>query len=527
MDRESDPLPSWNDGATKQSILRFVDEITQEASPTFVPVSERIAAFDNDGTLWCEQPVPAQVYFALDRLKSLVSQHPEWEAREPFASLLRGDLRSTLAASDQALLEVVMATHAGMTTVEFAQIVEEWIDTARHPETGRLFAEMTYEPMRELLAYLRANGFKTFIVSGGGVEFLRQWAERVYGVPPEQIIGSSIKTEFEVRDGEPVLVRLPQLNVNNDRAEKPVAINQHIGRVPIAGFGNSVGDQQMLEYIQGGGGVRFGLLVLHDDAVREYAYGPALGLPSPQMGSFTPELLEQARRADWTVVSMKDDWKQVFAMESSAVTAINILLEPDEVMLRRSEENNARLRGVFPAGFELDASHRPHITLLQRFVPTADLDEVLAAAGRVIAGTDVLSLRLEAHAYYYIPSGVLGLAGIVARPNPELLELQRNLVDAVAALTVATGTSDAFVTTPDDPVIDPMLIDYVSTFVPSSTGDRFSPHVTTGIAPRAYLDEMLAEPFESFTFAPTGAAVYQLGQFGTAAKELVSWDANR
>ena len=355
----ADPLPSWNDGPTKQSIFSFVEKVTTEGSPSFVPVPERIATFDNDGTLWCEQPVPVQVYFALDRVKALASQHPEWKTKEPFASLLKGDLRATLAGGDQALLEIVMATHAGMTTVEFGRIVEDWIATAKHPQTGRLFTEMTYQPMLELLAYLRANGFKNFIVSGGGIEFLRQWAERVYGVPPEQVIGSSIETRFEMRDGKPVLLRLPQLNFNNDKADKPVAINQHIGRRPIAAFGNSVGDQQMLEYTQGGSGARFGLLVLHDDAAREYAYGPALGMPAPQLGAFTPALYEQAKRAGWTVVSMKDDWKQVFPFEPSSVTAINILLEPDATMLQRCEANNARLLQGFPEGFRAGCDAPP------------------------------------------------------------------------------------------------------------------------------------------------------------------------
>ena len=413
-----------------------------------------------------------------------------------------------------------MATHAGMSTVEFGRIVEAWIASARHPQTGRLFTDMVYQPMLEVLAYLRANGFKNFIVSGGGIEFLRQWGERVYGVPPEQVIGSSIETCYEMRDGKPVLMRLPRLSFNNDKADKPVAIHQHIGRFPIAAFGNSVGDQHMLEYTHGGSGARFGLLVLHDDAAREYAYGPALGLPAPQLGAFTPALYEQAKTAGWTVVSMKDDWQRVFPFEAGPVTAINILLEPDATMLERCEASNARLLKVFPKGFALDASHRPHVTLLQRFVRTADLDKTCTAAGKVLAGTDVLGLRLEAIKYYYIPSGAIGLAGIVARPSPELRELQQRLIDAVAPFTVATGGSDAFATTPEDPVIDPLLIGYVSEFVQKSAGEHFSPHVTTGIAPRDYLDEMLAEPFETFTFSPAGAAVYQLGQYGTAAKKL-------
>ena len=291
----ADPLPSWNDGKAKQSIIAFVEKVTKPGSPDFVPVPERIATFDNDGTLWCEQPVPVQFYFALDRVKALAPQHPEWKTKEPFASLLKGDLKTALAGGDHALLELFMATHAGMTTVEFEQIVKDWIATAKHPKTGKLFTEMVYQPMLELLAYLRANGFKNFIVSGGGIEFMRPWTEQVYGIPPEQVVGSSIKTKFEMRDGKPVLVRLPELNFNDDKGDKPVGINQHIGRRPIAAFGNSRGDQEMLEYTQGGSGARFELLVLHDDAAREYAYGPARGLPDVKLGAFTPALYDQAQ----------------------------------------------------------------------------------------------------------------------------------------------------------------------------------------------------------------------------------------
>jgi phosphoserine phosphatase len=520
----TDPLPSWRHGAAKQGIISFVEKVTKEGSPSFVPIPERIATFDNDGTLWCEQPVPVQLYFALDRVMALAPQHPEWKTKEPFASLLKGDMKGMLAGGDHALLELIMATHAGMTTVEFEQIVKDWIATAKHPKTGKLFTEMTYEPMLELLAYLRANGFKNVIVSGGGIEFMRPWAERVYGIPPEQVVGSSIRTKFEMRDGKPVLVRLPQLNFNDDKADKPVGINQHIGRRPIAAFGNSVGDQQMLEYTQGGSGARFELLVLHDDAAREYAYGPALGLPSPKLGAFTPALYEEAKEEGWTVVSMKDDWKQVFPFEQNPVTAIDILLTPDAAMLQHSEANNAQLLKVFPKGFALDATHRPHITMIQRFVRTADLHKVYAAAGKVLAGANVNGLKLEAFKYYYIPSGNIGLAGIVAKPTPELLKLQQDLIAAVDPFTVATGPSAAFVTTPDDPVIDPSLVEYVAAFVPKASGEHFNPHVTTGVASREYLDKMLAEPFESFTFSAAGAAVYQLGQFGTAAKKLKEWD---
>ncbi|HVN88662.1 MAG TPA: HAD family hydrolase, partial [Candidatus Binataceae bacterium] len=252
--RAADPLPSWNDGKAKQSIITFVEKVTTPTSPDFVPVAERIATFDNDGTLWCEQPLPVQLYFVLDRVKALAPQHPEWKTKEPFASLLRGDVKSALAGGDHELLELIMATHTGMTTEEFEKIVKTWIASAKHPKTGQLYTEMVYQPMLELLAYLRANGFKNFIVSGGGIEFMRAWAEQVYGVPPEQVIGSSVKTKFELRDGQPVLMRLSQLNFIDDKADKPVGINQHIGRRPIAAFGNSVGDRQMLEYTQSGRG---------------------------------------------------------------------------------------------------------------------------------------------------------------------------------------------------------------------------------------------------------------------------------
>jgi hypothetical protein len=353
---------------------------------------------------------------------------------------------------------------------------------------------------------------------------MRPWTEQVYGIPPEQVIGSSIKTKFEIRNGKPVLVRLPKLNFNDDKADKPVGINQHVGRRPIAAFGNSRGDKEMLEYTQGGSGIRFELLVLHDDATREYAYGPALGLPNPKLGAFTQALYEQAKKDGWTVVSMKNDWKQVFPFGQAPVTAIDILLEPDTTMLQHSEANNARLLAVFPKGFALDATHRPHITLIQRYVRTADLDQVYAAAGKVLASANVTGMKLEAFKYYYIPSKAIGLAGIVAKSTPELLKLQADLIAAVAPFTVETGDSSAFVTTPDDPVIDPMLIEYVSTFVPKASGEQFNPHVTTGVALREYLDQMLAEPFKPFTFSPAGAAVYQLGQFGTAAKKLKEWD---
>mgnify|MGYP001818244398 FL=1 len=243
----ADPLPSWNDTAPKKAIVTFVERVTRDGSTDFVPVPERIATFDNDGTLWAEQPVYFQFLFAIDRVKALAAQHPEWKTKEPFASLLKGDMQRALAGGEHAMLDIVMSTHAGMTTQAFEKIVTDWIATAKHLKTGRLFTEMVYQPMLELLAYLRANGFKTFIVSGGGIEFMRPWTEKVYGIPPEQVIGSSIKTTFEMRDGQPTLVRLPEINFIDDKAGKPVGIQMHIGRRPIASFGNSDGDLQMLQ----------------------------------------------------------------------------------------------------------------------------------------------------------------------------------------------------------------------------------------------------------------------------------------
>jgi len=302
----ADPLPSWNDGKARQSIIEFVDRVTSEDSPDFVPPSERIATFDNDGTLWAEQPMYFQLLFAIDRVKALAPQHPEWKDTEPFASLLKGDLEGLLAGGEHSILEIVMATHAGMTTEEFEQVVRDWIATARHPTTKRPYTEMVYQPMLEILDYLRANGFKTFIVSGGGIEFMRPWAEAVYGIPPEQIVGSSIRTKFELREGKPVLVRLPELNFIDDKDGKPVGINSYIGRRPIAAFGNSDGDLQMLQWTTAGPGLRFALYVHHTDAGREWAYDRTSSIGRLDQG------LDEAQAKGWTVVDMKQDWKVIF-----------------------------------------------------------------------------------------------------------------------------------------------------------------------------------------------------------------------
>jgi hypothetical protein len=305
----ADPLPSWNEGAAKESILRFVADVTKEGSSSFVPPAERIAVFDNDGTLWAEQPMYVQGLFVVDRVKALAPRHPEWSTQEPFASVLRGDARAVLAGGERALAELLVATHAGNTSDEFEKVADDWILTARHPETKRLFTEMVYQPMLELLAYLRGNGFKTFIVSGGGIEFMRPWSERVYGVPPEQVIGSSIKMKFELRDGQPTLIRLPDINFIDDGAGKPVGIQMHIGRRPIAAFGNSDGDLQMLQWTAAGAGRRFCLYIHHTDAEREWAYDRKSSVGRLDKG------LDEAKAKGWTVVDMKADWKCVFVYE--------------------------------------------------------------------------------------------------------------------------------------------------------------------------------------------------------------------
>jgi hypothetical protein len=301
-----DALPSWNDTAPKQAITAFVEQVTKEGSPDFIPPAERIAVFDNDGTLWAEQPMYFQAFFIFDRIKALAPEHPEWKEQEPFASVLKGDVKAALAGGEKALIEMAMATHAGMTTEEFDKIVSDWITTAKHPTTGKPYTGMVYQPMLELLAYLRANGFKTFIVSGGGIEFMRPWAERVYGIPPEQVVGSSIRTRYEVRDGVPVMVRLPELNFIDDKAGKPVGIHEHIGRRPVMAFGNSDGDFEMLEWTTGGNGPRFGLIVHHTDAEREFAYDRE----SP-IGKLD-RALDAAPGKGWIVTDMKGDWKAVF-----------------------------------------------------------------------------------------------------------------------------------------------------------------------------------------------------------------------
>jgi len=301
-----DSLPSWSDAAPRQAVVAFVERVTKAGTPDFVPPPERIAVFDNDGTLWAEQPMYFQAFFAIDRVKAMAPQRPEWRTKEPFASLLKGDMAGVAAAGEKGAAEMLAATHTGMTTEEFNRTVAGWIATARHPATGKLFTDMVYQPMLELLAYLRANGFKTFIVSGGGIEFMRPWTERVYGIPPEQVIGSSVKLKLEMRDGKPVLVKLPEVDLYDDKQGKPIGIESRIGRRPIAAFGNSDGDLQMLQWTAAGPGPRFCLYVHHTDAQREWAYDRQSHIGRLDKG------LDEAKARGWTVVSMKDDWRAIF-----------------------------------------------------------------------------------------------------------------------------------------------------------------------------------------------------------------------
>ena len=309
----AEPLSSWNDTAAKQAIVKFVEAVTDENSPDYVPPEDRIATFDNDGTLWTEHPMYTQLAFAIDRVKELAPQNPEWKTKQPFQAVLENNPKALAASGEKGLVELVTVTHSGVTTDEFAEIVTDWFATARHPRFKRPYTQCNFLPMLELLEYLRANGFTTYIVSGGGVEFMRTMTMDVYGIPSQQVVGTTIKTEFEMRDGKPVLVRMPAIEFIDDKKGKPIGINKFIGKRPIAAFGNSAGDREMLEWTAAGDGLSLKMLVFHDDAKREYAYGPANGEPDSPFGTFPQELMDQAKEKGWVVISMKDDWKEIFA----------------------------------------------------------------------------------------------------------------------------------------------------------------------------------------------------------------------
>jgi phosphoserine phosphatase len=305
----ADPLPSWREGESKQAIIRFVESVVREDSPYFVVPEERIAVFDNDGTLWSEKPLYVQLMFAMDRVKALAPEHPEWQSTQPFKAVLENDLDALADSGEEGLLKLIMATHANMTTEEFEAVVGDWLAEAKHPRFKRPYTDLVFQPMLELLAYLRSNGFKTFIVSGGGVEFMGPWVEEVYGIPPEQVVGSTVKTRFEIKDGRPVLVRLPEINFINDKEGKPVGIHQYIRRRPIAAFGNSDGDLAMLQWTAAGDGARFMMLVHHNDAEREYAYDR-----ESHVGRLA-KALDVARTEGWSVVNMEKDWEVIYPFE--------------------------------------------------------------------------------------------------------------------------------------------------------------------------------------------------------------------
>lgn len=301
-----DALPSWNEGKAKNSIIEFVTAVTTEGGPDYVAPADRIATFDNDGNLWGEQPVYVQLAFALDRIKAMAPDHPEWKETEPFKSVLAGDMKGVIASGKKGLVTILATTHTGMTSDEFTKIATQWIETAKHPTLGKSYTSVVYQPMLEVIDYLRANDFNIYIVSGGGIEFMRPWTEKVYGIPPENVVGTSIKTQYEVRDGAPVIVRMPEIDFVDDKEGKPIGIHKFIGKRPIAAFGNSDGDFQMLEWTTSGPGRRFGMIVHHDDAEREFAYDRDSHIGKLDRG------LDEGPGLGWTIVSMKDDWKTIY-----------------------------------------------------------------------------------------------------------------------------------------------------------------------------------------------------------------------
>jgi hypothetical protein len=310
-----DPLPSWNDGPARQAIVDFVRQTTDASSPQFVPPDRRIATFDQDGTLWVEQPLYTQVLFALDRVRDVVRAKPALANEEPFKAVVTGDREAMGKFTERDLLKIVAASESGLSVEAFHDVVRGWLATAKHSKFQRPYIELVYAPMQEAMTYLRANGYRTYIVTGGGQEFVRAYANQVYGVPPEQVVGTMFKIDYEIRDGQPALIHAPDLFFVDDKGGKPVGINMIIGRRPQAAFGNSDGDRQMLEWATGSSGARLAMIVLHDDASREYAYGPAAGQPDSKIGTFTQELYDEAKKKGWTVISMKRDWKRVFSFE--------------------------------------------------------------------------------------------------------------------------------------------------------------------------------------------------------------------
>ncbi|QLE02700.1 haloacid dehalogenase-like hydrolase [Galbibacter sp. BG1] len=306
---EEDPLPSWNEGSSKEAIMAYVKDISDENSSNFIPVTDRIATFDNDGTLWSEQPIYFQFFFALDRIKKMAENHPEWKNKQPYKAVLENDMPTLMKQGKNGLVEIIMTTHAGMTTDEFETLVNDWISTAKHPEKDKLFTELIYQPMLELLDYLRANNFKVFIVSGGGIEFMRPWTERVYSIPKENVVGSSVQTEYTWNDGKPEIKRLAKIDLIDDKEGKPVGINRYIGKKPVFAAGNSDGDLQMLRWADANSYKTFKLYVHHTDAEREWAYDRDSHIGQFNIG------LDEAEEKGWTLVNMKEDWKVIYPFQ--------------------------------------------------------------------------------------------------------------------------------------------------------------------------------------------------------------------
>ncbi len=315
---EPDPLPSWNEGPAKQAVIHYVKSTTDKSSPQFVAPEDRVATFDQDGTLWVEHPLYTQAMFALDRVHELAPKHPEWKTTEPFKAVLADDNGAIGSFAEADWEKILAVTHAGMSTEDFLELTKDWLAKAKHPRFKHVYTDLVYQPMLEVMRYLRANGFKTYIVTGGGQEFVRAYSERVYGVPPEQVIGSSILTKYEPNNGKPALMREPKVFFIDDHGGKPVGINLFIGKRPQAAFGNTGGDAEMLRWTQAGPGTRLMMLVYHDDAEREFAYGPAGGLPDTKVGTFSQALMDEAKKNGWIVVSMKNDWKQIFSFHQLA-----------------------------------------------------------------------------------------------------------------------------------------------------------------------------------------------------------------
>ncbi len=312
---QTDPLPSWHEGPAKQAIVQFVQTVTEKSNPKYVAPEDRIATFDQDGTLWVEHPLYTQAIFELDRVKTLAPEHPEWKSTEPFRSVLAGDRAAMARFNNQDWARIIAATQTGVTTEVFQEMAKQWLAKAKHPRFQRSYTELVYQPMLEVMTYLRANGFKTYIVTGGGQDFVRIYSDRVYGVPPEQVVGSSMATKYDYQNGKPMLMILPKEFFVSDRAGKPIGINLFIGKRPYAAFGNTEGDREMLEWTGAGEGARLKMLVLHDDSEREYAYGPAGGQPDTKVGRFSEELFAEAKNKEWIVISMKKDWKVIFPFE--------------------------------------------------------------------------------------------------------------------------------------------------------------------------------------------------------------------